>query len=155
MFHRVAIKWLSITVIVLVGFLVILLFLGYLLKENEVKITKLKAQLEQEAYQRQEKDNRKNTFLSSSQATLSTAEKSQQKIIVNNLDCQYDKQCFVVHTHSQAIGCIIAVNINGAAILLKVSSENQNKSSSGSGCQKEYQKVHEISAQCKNNICSL
>jgi len=155
MFYRVAIKWLSITVIVLVGFLVILLFLGYLLKENEVKITKLKAQLEQEAFQRQEKDNRKDAFFTSSQANLSAAEKSQQKIIANNLDCQSDRQCFVVHTHSQAIGCIVAVNIEGTAILLKVSSENENKSSSGRGCQKEYQKLHEISAQCKNNLCSL
>jgi len=152
MFHRVAFKWLSITVIVLVGFLVVLLFLGYLLKENEIKTTKLKVQLEQEAYQRREKS-RKATSISFSQA--STAEKSQLKIIANNRDCQSNKQCFVVFTHSQIIGCIVAVNIKGTAILLKVASENESKSSAGGSCQKEYQNAHNISAQCKDNLCAL
>jgi len=155
MFHRVAFKWLTITAIVLVGFLVALLFLGYLLKENEVKTTKLKAQLEQEAYQRQEKEKRKKNYFSSSSTTLSPSEKSQQKIIANNLECQSDKQCFVVYTHSQVLGCIVAINTKGTAILLKVASENQRKSSSDSSCQKEYQKTDEISAQCKNKLCSL
>ena len=154
MFHRVAFKWLSITVIVLVGFLVVLLFLGYLLKENEIKTTKLKAQLDQEAYQRQAKENRKNTLPSFSQITLSASEKSQQSIIANNLDCQSDKQCFLVHTHSLALGCIVAVNANGAAILLKISSMNENKPLA-SNCKQEYENTHEIIAQCQNSLCSF
>jgi len=154
MFHRVALKWLTITAIVLVGFLVVLLLLGYLLKENEVTVTKLKAQLDQEAYQRQAKENRKNTFTSFSQITLSASEKSQQKIIANNLYCQSAKQYFLVHTDSQTLGCIVAVNTNGAVILLKVASENENQSSRNR-CQQEYEKAHDISAQCRNKRCSL
>jgi hypothetical protein len=154
MFHKVAVKWLSITVIALMGFLIVLLFLGYLLKENEVKTIKLKAQLDQEAYQQQAKENRKKTFSSISQITLSASEKSQQKVIANNLDCQSDKQCFLVHTDSQALGCIVTVNTNGAVILLKIVSESKIKASSN-GCQQEYEKAHGISAQCRNNFCSL
>jgi len=155
MFHRVVFKWLSITAIALIGFLVILLLLGYLLKENEIKTTKLKVQLEQEAYQQQEKNNRKNSFLNSAPLVLSASEMSQQKIIENNLDCQSDKQCFAVHTHSQAIGCIVAINNQGAAILLKVASQGDNKLSEDRRCEKEYQSSKGISALCKNNLCSL
>lgn len=154
MIHRVAIKWLTITAIVLIGFLVILLFLGYLLKENEVKTTKLKAQLDQEAYQRQTKENSKQTLPALSPTFLSAFEKSQQKIIANNLDCQSEKQCFLVHTDSKALGCIVAVNTSGAVILLKINSENKNKSAN-TACQQEYDKAYSVSAQCKNNLCSL
>ena len=154
MLHRVAVKWFIITAVVLIGFLVALLFLGYLLKENEVKTTKLKTQLDQEAYQRQAKANRKKNFYSVSQVTLSASEKSQQKIIANNLDCQLDKQCFLVHTESQSLGCIVAVNTNGAVILLKIASESKNKPSSNN-CQQEYENAHDLSVQCRNNLCSL
>ena len=154
MLHQVAVKWLIITAVALTGFLVVLLFLGYLLKENEVRTTKLKAKLEQEAYQRQVKANRKKNFYSFSQVTLSASEKSQQKIIANNIDCQSDKQCFLVHTNSQSLGCIVAVNTNGAVILLKIASEIKNKPSSNN-CQQEYEKAHNISAQCRDNLCSI
>lgn len=147
-------KWLVITVSALVLFLIVLLSLGYLLKENEVKTTQLKAKFEQESFQRQEKENRKKSFIYSPQAPLNSAEKSQKKIIENNLSCQSNDQCFVVHTHSQVIGCIVTLNAKGTAILLKISSENENKSSASS-CYKEYQNTNKILAQCKNNICSL
>ncbi len=155
MFHRVAFKWLTITVIVLVGFLVVLLFLGYLLKENEVKTTKLKAQLEQEAYQQQEKENQKHITFPDSRTTLSAIEKSQQKIIADNLNCQSNNQCFLVQTHSPRLGCIVAVNTTGTAILLKVSSQNKNKLSSDSRCQQEYENLPKISAQCRDSLCSF
>lgn len=153
MFYRVAVKWLIILVIVLVGFLMALLFLGYLLKENEAATTQLKTQLDQEAYQRHEKEHRK-IFSTASPVTLSAAEKSQQKVITDNLYCESDQQCFLVHTHSQALGCIVAVNTQGTVILLKIAAENERQSASNR-CQHEYQKAHELSVQCKKNLCAL
>lgn len=149
MLYRILVKWFVIIVIVLVGFLTFLLFLGYLLKENEVKTTKLKAELEQEAYQQQEQRN--NTALHSP-ASLNAFEKSQQKIIKNNLHCQSKSQCFVVHTNSKAIGCMVAVNTTGAAILLKIAAENTHHSSDND-CKKEYKYTQKISVQCESNIC--
>lgn len=155
MFYRTAFKWLTITLIVLAAFLIVLLFLGYLLKENEQKTTKLKKQLEHDAYQRQEKENRKSNPFSHLPASLNSLEKSQQKIIGDNLSCQTDKQCFLVHTHSQALGCIVAVNTKGAAILLKISSDNESQQSSSEYCRLEYEKQHALSAKCRNSLCSF
>ncbi len=155
MFHRVALKWLTITVVVLVVFLAILLLLGYLLKENEEKTTQLKAQLEQEAYQQQEKENRKNSLFLVSKTILSSLEKSQQEIIANNRNCQSNKQCFLVHTHSQALGCLVAVNTTGAAILSKITSKSDKVPLTGNTCQQEYDDLGRMLAQCRNNLCSL
>jgi hypothetical protein len=147
-------KWLIITIIVLIGFFVILLSLGYLLKENEEKTTELIAQLEQAAYQQQQ-EREKGTKSYLSQTTLNALEQSQKKIIENNLNCQSSKQCFLVQTNSENIGCIVAVNTTGAAILLKVSSQKGNESSASKKCRTVYQNINERLAQCKNNICTL
>jgi len=155
MFYRIAFKWLSITVIVLVAFLVILLFLGYLLKENEATTTKLKAQLEQEAYQQQETQQRRKNLFYPLPSALNSFEKSQQKIIADNLSCQTDAQCFLVHTHSRALGCIVSVNATGAAILLKTSSNNESLILSNDYCRQEYAKKRNLSAQCRNNYCDF
>ena len=48
MLNHIVIKWLIITTIVLIGFLAVLLLLGYLLKENEEKTARLITQIEQE-----------------------------------------------------------------------------------------------------------
>lgn len=154
MFYQTALKWLIITVTVLIGLLAILLFLGYLLKDNEVKTTKLIAQLEQEAIQQERKlRNESKPYLLKN--TISTFEKSQQDIIANNLVCQSSKQCFVVQTHSKNIGCLVAINTVGAAILLKASSQNKSNLSSDTNCQKLYQTMPETLVHCKSNICSL
>jgi len=155
MFYQTAFKWLAITIIALAVFLLVLLFLGYLLKENEIKTTKLKVQLEQEAYQKQEKENRRKSMFSHVPVSLSPLEKSQQETITSNLSCQTDKQCFLLHTHSKAIGCVVAVNTTGAAILLKVFSENENQRLSNNDCQQEYTKQRELFAQCINSQCSF
>ncbi len=155
MFYRIAFKWLSIIVIVLVGFLVMLLFLGYLLKENEAATTQLKAQLEQEAYQQQEKEQRRKDLFYPLPKTSNSFEKSQQKIIADNLSCQTDAQCFLVHTHSRALGCIVSVNTTGAAILLKTTPKNENLQLLGNYCQQEYVNKPSLSAQCRNNHCSF
>ena len=155
MFYRSAFKWLSITVIVLVGFLVMLLFLGYLLKENEAATTQLKAQLEQDAYQQQEKEQRRKDLFYPLPNTLNSFEKSQQKIITDNLSCQTDAQCFLMHSHSQALGCVVSVNTTGAAILLKITPQKESLQLSSDYCQQEYIKKQHLSAQCRNNRCSF
>jgi short subunit fatty acids transporter len=155
MLPRTAFKWLSITVIVLVGFLMVLLFLGYLLKENAETTTKLKAKLEQDAYQQQVKENRKRNPYSQLSTSLNLLEKSQQKIIADNLSCQTDKQCFLIHTHSQALGCIVTLNTTGAAILLKVFPKNENQQGANRHCQQEYAKQDKLFAQCINSQCSF
>jgi len=148
-----AFKWLTITLIVLTGFLAVLLFLGYLLKENEKVTTRLKAQLEQEAQQASNKKQEK--FALKKEKALSSSEKSQQKIIFDNQSCDTDKQCFLIHTDNQRIGCIVAVNTKGAAILLKVASQNDVNQASKEKCRQSYRQARQLSAQCINNTCSF
>lgn len=155
MFYKTAFKWLTITMIVLGAFLVVLLFLGYLLKENETVTTKLKAQLEQEARQRQAKEARKNNPLGQLKKALTAAEQSQQKIIMDNQSCDTDKQCFLIHTHSQNVGCIVSVNTKGAAILLKVAEESKDFQPASKPCQQEYIKQQSLLAQCRQSRCSF
>ncbi|OUR63561.1 hypothetical protein A9Q74_00305 [Colwellia sp. 39_35_sub15_T18] len=155
MFYRTAFKWLTITVMVLGAFLVVLLFLGYLLKENEAATTKLKAQLEQEVRQQQAKEADKNKRLARLKTPLTTAEQSQQTIIMDNQGCETDKQCFLVHTHSQNVGCIVSVNTKGAAILLKVAGQNKDSQLTSNSCQQEYTQQQSLLAQCQQNRCSF
>jgi len=155
MFYRIAFKWLTITVIVLGAFLVVLLFLGYLLKENEAVVTRLKAQLEQETRQQQAKEARKNNPFGLLRTALTAAEQSQQKIIMDNQSCETDKQCFLVHTHSQNVGCIVSVNTKGTAILLKVAGQNKGSQPTSKSCQQEYAQQQSLLAQCRQNSCSF
>lgn len=155
MFLQRLAKWLIITVIVLAGFLLVLLALGYLLKENAASTNQLKAQLEQTAKQQQAKEQAKQQPFQSGLAQLSANEKSQQKIIHEHQACDLDKQCFLIQTHSKAIGCIVAVNTTGAAILLKISAANNNHPSATSACQQVYGQHSTATAQCVNNSCSF
>ena len=148
-----AFKWLTITVIVLTGFLAVLLFLGYLLKENEAVTTKLKAQLEQEAQQASDKKHRRAAIKKAEE--LTSSEKSQQKIIFDNQSCDTDKQCFLIQTDNQRLGCIVAVNTKGAAILLKVSSPKSINQASKEQCQQSYLQTMHSSAQCVDNTCTF
>lgn len=155
MFYRTAFKWLTITVIALVVLLIVLLFLGYLLKENEVKTTQLKTQLEQERHKQQAKEKRQNSPFSHLPTKLTTLEKSQQQIIADNLSCQTDQQCFLVQTQSQTLGCFVVVNTTGAAILLKILSQNENPQAASAYCQREHTMQPSLVAQCRNNTCSF
>ena len=56
---RTLVKWLVITLLVLVLFLIVLLALGYLLKENEETTNQLKVKLNQETKLKQERFNPK------------------------------------------------------------------------------------------------
>lgn len=155
MFYRTALKWLTITVIALVIFLFMLLFLGYLLKENEVKTTQLKMQLEQERHQQQAKEQRQKNLFSHLPNTLTTLEQSQQQIIADNLSCQTDQQCFLVQTQSEKLGCFVVINTKGAAILLKILSQGESPHAASEYCQLEHTKANSLVAQCLSNVCSF
>ncbi len=155
---RTLFKWLIITVIVLVFFFMALLGLGYLLKENEEKTNQLKITLNQEALLKQEKEARKQALFrgkprDSLKKKLTAFEQSQQKIITNNSSCQNQKECFLVHTDSQALGCIVAVNSTGVAILLKTASEQKASKLQTNDCQQVYSQETVFPLFCQNNTC--
>lgn len=154
---RTLVKWLVITLLVLVLFLIVLLALGYLLKENEETTNQLKVKLNQETKLKQEKAARRQALFlvkpnKGLTQNLTPFEKSQQKIITDNLYCQTNKECFLVQTDSKALGCIVAVNSTGLAILLKTSNAQTPKASD---CQREYLQETELTLSCQNNTCAF
>ena len=155
MLFQSAFKWLTIFVIVLSFFLAVLLGLGYLLKENKAITTKLKAQLEQAANEEQAKEQRKQQPFATLKTSLSSHEKSQKKIINDNLSCTTAKQCFLVHTNSPALGCIVVVNTTGAAILLKIATQDDSHQATSNACQQEYQQQQLLTTVCRDNNCAI
>jgi len=137
-----------------------LLGLGYLLKENEATTNQLKIKLNQEQQLAQKKEARKQALFrvkTENFATqkLTSFEQSQQKIIVNNLSCNTEKDCLVLHTNSQALGCIVAVNATGVAILLKTASEQKASKLQTNDCQQTYSQESTLILICKNNACTF
>lgn len=141
-------KWLASLLVVLLGFLVILLALGYLLKENEAQTTALKQTLAREQALKEQARKKKTTKASlelsplgayirpakmADSGELDTADNTRQKnrsvftSIIRVADeystCQVDQQCllFNVNPSANAPGCWLPVNSQGAAILTKIS----------------------------------
>ena len=153
-------KWLTILFIVLAGFLLVLLSLGYLLKENEEHTTRLKKKLEQKSVQAQgnkevirqvrielrtapeKAGNKVKLSLASSQA------QRQQDIIIANLTCQNDQQCVLVPSELAGEQCWLAVNTIGAVLLKKL----PDKPLPNKLC---YQPTTSKVAACENNLCSI
>lgn len=152
------------TVVVLAGFMVILLLLGYLLNENEKSTTILKTQLEQESQaeqQRQEKIRQRKSLTYSSQAAI--ASKAQEKqvtttnkvlieqfeqIVINNLTCISKQQCQVALVSFKNSVCSVAINHIGASLLNKLNT----KSSVISACPKA---MEQSNLSCQQNICTF
>jgi hypothetical protein len=138
----------------------VLLGLGYLLKENEATTNQLKIKLNQETRLAQEKEARKQALfrvkpINSATQKLTVFEKSQQNIIENNLSCKTEKDCLVLHTNSQALGCIVAVNATGVAILLKTANEQKISNEQTNGCQQAYSQESSLKLACQNNTCTF
>lgn len=138
----------------------VLLGLGYLLKENEETTNQLKVKLSQETLLAQEKEARKEALfrvkpVNSTTQKLTVFEKSQENIIANNLSCKTEKDCLVLHTNSQALGCIVAINATGVAILLKTANEQKNSKEQTNGCQQEYSQRSSLVLACQNNTCTF
>lgn len=149
-------KWLTIIGIVCIGFIVVLLGLGYLLKENEVATTALKQKLEQENLLN---NNNKNTskavltFVDNKQAESNFLNK-QKNIIVSNLTCTSSAQCVIVNTKQPEFGCLVAINVIGASMLDKgMNKRSQVEVSDNYACD-DYVGNKFISA-CKANLCQI
>ncbi len=158
------IKWLTITLIVVVGFMIILLGLGYLLNENEKSTTVLKAQLEQQALaekERQQRIKQRSMLTDYNQPKTSNSVKSRsnhdldkkviadfKKVVIENLTCVSSQQCQVTTVHFKNVACAVAINNIGASLLAKLPTKNSALTS-----------CPEVSTQakliCQNNLCTL
>ncbi len=126
-------KWLAITLIALLGFMVVLLGLGYLLSENEKSTTLLKNQLEQQAHfekQRKEQSNALDNYTkiimtgadseTSTQNVDASSMKTFEQTLLNNLTCITVAQCKVVTVKFKNSVCQLASNVIGVSQLKKI-----------------------------------
>jgi len=111
-------KWLTIVAIVLSGFMLIILSLGYLLKQNEEKTTALVNQLAQEKHERQAKQQNVNEpraiiryHDASAKASAELAKVTD--ILSANLTCVENSQCQRVNLNFRDGECPVAVNMIG------------------------------------------
>lgn len=154
-------KWFAITLITLLGFMTILLGLGYLLSENEKSTTRLKNQLEQQAQlekQRKEQSNALDNYTkiittdSDSQISSKHSEtlsmKTFEEIYLNNLTCITVAQCKVVTVKFKNNVCQLASNIIGVSQLKKIPTHTLTMDTCpiiGS----------ESQLSCQKNLCTL
>ncbi|KXJ56373.1 MAG: hypothetical protein AXW17_13710 [Colwellia sp. Phe_37] len=126
-------KWLTITLIVCAGLLIILLGLGYLLSENEKATTRLKNQLEQEAQLQQQKLEQQRNLSHYNHSDVieiplpsddKSVMKNFEKTLINNLTCVTIAQCQVLTVKFKNIDCRLASNIIGASLLKKIATKD-------------------------------
>lgn len=147
-------KWLTIMGIVCIGFIVVLLSLGYLLKENEVATTALKQKLEQEDLLNNSNANRSKailTFVDNKQVNIDFLNK-QKNIIISNLTCTSSTQCVIVNTKQSEFSCFVAVNAIGASMLKKTINKHlQVETIDNTACNVN----HTLISECKANVCQI
>jgi len=152
-------KWLAITLLVLICFMVILLGLGYLLSENEKATTVLKDQLAQQTRLIPNKTHQGNRLSGYSKATTAadvlvpkqTHAEIMQKFettLINNLTCATVAQCQVLIVKFENINCTLTSNVIGASQLKKIATDTITMDS----CP-----IIKPQSQlaCQQNICSL
>lgn len=168
---KILFKWLVIACAGFTMLLLILLLLGYLLKENEQQTRQYKAELEQARQQQQQADegiaqarshqlSLKEDFESESQQSanryqrrLEAAVSWQQnltevrQVIVNNLVCTDVSQCRLVDTKNIELGCVVSVNAIGESQLAKL-----NFGSPSEACE---ERPKDLSLICHHNICTI
>jgi len=150
-------KWLTIMGIVCIGFIVVLLGLGYLLKENEAKSTALKNKLDQEKLMNASKKQPSKavlTFVDSKESARQLLNE-QKRIIAKNLTCISSQQCTVVNTYLSALGCVVPINSIGASLLEKVIYKPSLSMSDTSSKSKSCEQVVQTSSICIDNLCQL
>ena len=160
-FLQSVIKWLSITIVVLVVLSTLMLGLGYLLKENEKEVTALKA--ESEGQSQSSPDKPGVVSIDAYKHKLEIEGKMKQKlardvavlrgsaqaeiVIVEHLTCQDVSQCRLFDTRSLSLGCVVAVNVIGFSKLDKLTLPNKDE-----GCEEQ---IEQLSLACHHNICSI
>lgn len=152
-------KWLTIMGIVCLGFMVVLLSLGYLLKENEVVTTALKEKLDQEKLLNAASKSPSKavlTFVDNKQK-INTVLNEQKQIIGSNLTCISSAQCTTVNTQFESLGCVVPINKIGASLLEKILfkyrsiKDDSHENNVKNVCEGASLKVSE----CKQNLCQL
>jgi len=147
-------KWLTITGIVCLGFVVVLLSLGYALKENEIKTTALKSKLDEERLKTTQKNGPRAqlTFVDNDKANLEKLAKY-KNIIIKNVTCVNSKQCVLIDTKEVGLNCVVAVNTIGASLLMKelrTAFDGQPIPQNNCGLQAE-----NLTQVCVQNICQV
>lgn len=151
-------KWLAIACVVLLGFSMVLLGLGSLLVDNKTQTTLLKQQLNDELLKQQAMNEKR---LARQRIdlldALTPAEQSIKALINSHLHCQSSHDCMLFETHNAALGCTVAVNTLGAAVLIKINTgaspliespeQNQTKPSA---CLEEHKS---ITTACYQQSC--
>ena len=151
-------KWLTITLIAVLVFLILLLGLGYLLKEHKVATTQLKYQLARERAEQTVKEAKQplNSIIETSlvevvEKTTKNSKKIsrsiKQNILIKNLTCASSKQCVLVEIEFKDLNCTFAINTIGASLLVK-----SVDVSSAVGTCPSYPKNSQLS--CQNNLCT-
>ena len=151
-------KWLTITLIAVLVFLILLLGLGYLLKEHKVATTQLKYQLDRERAEQTVKEAKQplNSIIETSlvEVVEKTTKNSRkisrsikQNILIKNLTCASSKQCVLVEIEFKDLNCTFAINTIGASLLAK----SVDVSSTVGTCP-SYPKNSQLS--CQNNLCT-
>jgi hypothetical protein len=151
-------KWLTITLIAVLVFLILLLGLGYLLKEHKVATTQLKYQLDRERAEQTVKEAKQplNSIIETSlvEVVEKTTKNSRkisrsikQNILIKNLTCASSKQCVLVEIEFKDLNCTFAINTIGASLLAK-----SVDVSNPVGTCPSYPKNSQLS--CQNNLCT-
>ncbi|WP_286233765.1 hypothetical protein [Thalassotalea sediminis] len=134
-------KWIIITAGVIVGFLMLILAIGYLLKDNELKH---RDYIEQQGLS---SEKRIQTVLTDNIQPNTISTTLSVPVIKNNLTCVNDKQCVVSEINVANRTCAVAINTIGAAQLVKVEHFTDIKqcTDAESG----------MVAVCQQNLCQL
>ena len=138
-------KWLTILVVVLLGFLIVLLSLGYLLHENEQVTHQYKQQLQQKKHNQNNNNKSKSTTTEVSFA-VDTLASDIKEILISNMTCQSDEQCKLIRLQQGENICLFATNIIGASKLKKL----LLNSGKIPACE-DSDEISEV--RCQRNIC--
>lgn len=144
------IKWLYISLLVLLVFLIILFGFGILLHDNEQQHEAYNRQLEANKQQQKHPNSQS---ASTDMATLKTASVEPKKsvnlaIVAQNLTCVSNEQCKVADIDFVDLTCKVAVNTIGASQLKKAS---RDKTAIGR-CDHH---SNATKAVCVDNFCTL
>lgn len=157
-------RWLIATLLALLGFIAVILALGYLLKSNEQQVTEFSEQLAEQAQQQQTSVPVKANQISHAeralvkaqldqQVLLRKAQEAEQELIVANLTCRDHSQCRAVSLKFiEADNCAVAVNFIGASQLKKlVDLTSPGQIPTNSSCAQ----LSKVKASCLDNLCQL
>ena len=147
---KVVAKWLIITSVVVIVLSSVLLFLGYLLHDNEQRVSAYQQQINQH----KESDKSQADKVKSLITLDDSAERKQQaefvkqvkNIVEQHLTCHSDLQCRIFQSGQQILGCQIAINQIGHQMLNDLKKVKQAAQCSTSA---------ESVASCQNNLCSI